>query len=227
MTPPIRSAFLVVSGVAASRAQARGVRRHRPIANPGESNGDSDACDPCTNLIPTVPSKVKLILSKLTPPATDDRLNFKGFFLNVPGAPAVDPVASGLRILVSDSAGATPIDVTVPGGAYNAANRAGWKVNGSGTSWKYANAGSPVPLVNGVYKAQLKAYPSTPGRYKFAVKGKNGNYVVNQANLPLRGTLVIDAPFAETGQCGETAFQAPPAKPNCAVAGGGKTVKCK
>jgi len=62
-------------------------------------------------------------------------------------------------------------------------------VNGSGTAWKYSNSTSPV---NGIYKAQLKAYPSTPGKYKFAVKGKNGTYAVDTANLPLTGTLVID-----------------------------------
>ncbi len=97
-------------------------------------------------------------------------------------------------------------------------------MSGSGTAWKYGNATSPV---NGIYKAQLKAYPSTPGKYKFAVKGKNGNYVVNAANLPLTGTVVIDVPYATTGQCGETAFLLPPAKPSCTVAGGGKTVKCR
>ena len=198
------------------------------IPNTDQANNDSDsfgdACDPCTNIVPTVPSKTKLILTKLLAPATDDRLNFKGFFLAVPNSPPVDPVANGLRVLVSDSLGNTPIDVTIPGGAYNPTTRIGWKVNGSGTSWKYSNSTSPV---NGIYKAQLKAYPSTPGKYKFGVKGKNGNYVVNTNNLPLKGTLVIDVPYAETGQCGETEFQTPPTKPNCSVAGGGKTVKCK
>ena len=119
------------------------------------------------------------------------------------------------------------VDITVPGGAYDAVNRVGWKVNGSGTAWKYSNAGNPVPLVNGINKAQLKAYASTPGKYKFSVKGKDGNYAVNTANLPLTGTLVIDVPYATAGQCGETAFLTPPTKPNCSVAGGGKTVKCK
>jgi len=39
--------------------------------------------------------------------------------------------------------------------------------------------------------------------------------------------VVIDVPFAATGQCGETAFQTPPTKPNCSITGSGKNVKCK
>jgi len=60
------------------------------------------------------------------------------------------------------------------------------------------------------------------------VKGKNGNYPVNGANLPLVGTIVIDVPNATTGQCGEAKFPAvPPAKPSCLSTSGGKTIKCK
>jgi len=48
------------------------------------------------------------------------------------------------------------------------------------------------------------------------------------ANLPLVGTIVIDVPYATTGQCGEAKFTVtPPAKPSCLSTSGGKTVKCK
>ena len=77
--------------------------------------------------------------------------------------PTIDPVTNGVRFLVIDSTGAIPVDVTIPGGAYNAANKVGWKVNGSGTSWTYKNAGTVVPLVNGITKVQLKAIPRRPG----------------------------------------------------------------
>jgi hypothetical protein len=202
------------------------------IPNPSQTNADADAlgdaCDPCTNLVPTGQDKVKLTLTKLLAPATDDKLSFKGFFTSVPATPTIDPTTNGVRILITDSTGVTPIDITIPGGAYNVANRAGWRVNGSGTSWTYKNAGTAVPLVNGIQKVQLKKQASPPGKYKFGVKGKNGNYAVNTANLPLVGTLVIDPPYAATGQCGEAMFPAtPPAKPSCLSVSGGKTVKCK
>ena len=48
------------------------------------------------------------------------------------------------------------------------------------------------------------------------------------ANLPLVGTIVIDVPYATTGQCGEAKFTVtPPAKPSCLSTSSGKTVKCK
>ena len=54
-----------------------------------------------------------------------------------------------------------------------------------------------------------------------------GRKPINGANLPLVGTIVIDVPYATTGQCGEAKFTAtPPAKPSC-LTSGGKTVKCK
>lgn len=75
---------------------------------------------------------------------------------------------------------------------------------------------------------QLQAIRSTPAKYKFSVKGNDGSYPADAANLPLVGTIVIDAPFAVTGQCGEAAFpSAPPLRPSCRAASGGKTVKCQ
>jgi hypothetical protein len=40
-------------------------------------------------------------------------------------------------------------------------------------------------------------------------------------------TVVIDPPFASTGQCGEAGFGVPPAQPSCLALSGGNTVKCK
>ncbi len=202
------------------------------IANPGQENDDTDplgnACDPCTNSVPTGQNKVKLTLTRLLAPANDDKLSFKGFFTDVPSTPTIDPVMNGMRIIISDSAGNQPVDITIPGGAYNTGTKAGWKVNGSNTVWLYKNPGTVIPLVNGITKMQLKKQSSPAGTYKFTVKGKNGNYPVNPVNVPLIGALMIDVPFAMTGQCGEATFTAvPPARPSCVSTSGGKNIKCK
>jgi hypothetical protein len=136
-------------------------------------------------------------------------------------------VTNGARFLIVDSTGAIPVDVTIPPGAYDPATKTGWKVNGRGTAWTYKNTGAGVRLVNGITTVQIQR-SSRPGKYQTLVMGKNGSYPVNTANLPLVGTIVIDAPFAATGQCGEAQFSAtPPGKRRCVAAGGGKTVRCK
>jgi hypothetical protein len=202
------------------------------IANTSQDNNDTDplgdACDPCTNLAPTAQSKAKLIVSKLLDPAGDDRIAFASFFTSVPTSPTIDPVVNGARFLVTDGTGAIPIDITIPGGGYDPVAREGWKVNGAGTSWTYQNSGMVVPSYNGITKIQIKAVPSTPGKFKVGVKGRNGTYPVNAANLPLMGTIIVDVPYATTGQCGEARFpEVPPAKPSCVAASGGHTVRCK
>jgi len=47
------------------------------------------------------------------------------------------------------------------------------------------------------------------------------------ADLPLKGTPVIDSPLARTGQCGEALFPGPHPTPSCALKAGGSTMKCK
>ena len=69
-------------------------------------------------------------------------------------------------------------------------------------------------------KVRIVEKASAPGTLRFSIRGKNASVAVNQANLPLKGTFVIDTPLATTGQCGET--NAP-----CRVLGGGKTILCR
>lgn len=200
------------------------------IANPTQANGDADAlgdaCDPCTNRVATRQDRVSLKLTKLLPPGTDDRVTFKGTFRFVPGA--LDPVANGVRFLVADSTGATPIDMSIPGGAYDPGTRVGWSAKGNGTAWTYQTAGSSLPPIGGIQTVRLRTGVGVPQRIKVTLKGKDGSYPIDPGNLPLVGTLVFETPLATSGQCVEASFWAapPPASPRCEQSGGGQTVKC-
>jgi hypothetical protein len=45
--------------------------------------------------------------------------------------------------------------------------------------------------------------------------------------LPLRATVVIDPPYATTGQCADADFFGPPPLPDCHTAAGGSAIVCK
>jgi hypothetical protein len=192
-----------------------------------DADGRRDTCDPCTNLVPTGQERARLTLSRLLPPANDERLKFKGYFTGVPSSPPIDPLANGVRFLVVDGRGATRVDVTITGGAYDSSTGAGWQARGGGGSWQYRNSGRVIPRPGGIEKVKLRMLGNPPGRVGFDVKGRNGDYRLDAADLPLVATLVIDAPVATTGQCGEARFPVlAPEKPSCSANQSGSTISC-
>jgi hypothetical protein len=183
------------------------------ICRDTDGNGVCNADEACS--AGAVVVKPKLQLKKLDTPAGDDGLAFSGE-MTIPTSPAIDPVANGARVVVTDGDG-TVADVAIPPGAVDPVTKIGWKPNKSATSWTYANKAGLV----GITKVSVKTTTKTPGLVKFKVTGKNGAFPTTPGALPLAATFTL----ATAGQCGAADFSGPLA--SCEFNGKQSTVKCK
>ncbi len=174
----------------------------------GDGDGVGDACDPCTNLLPTFFGRARLRLSRLATQPGDDRLRLRGkLSLPAPMAPALDPHAKGVRFLLTGVGGAFALDATIPGGSYDAGTGVGWQAKASGRAWDYRNAGVAAPRIGGIERVRLSIKPSARHTLvRFMVRGRDWNYAVRETDLPAHVTLVLDSPVARTGQCAEGSF---------------------
>jgi hypothetical protein len=193
-----------------------------PDQRDDDGDGRGNACDPCTNVVPTTVQKAVLTITKLQTPVGDDRMKIKAIISGVPSQPAIDPIDHGLRILLTDVLGDAVIDARLPGGAYSTDDKAGWR--GSELAWNYTNGGQDRPLIQGISKVTLHGRTSQPGVFSVAITGKNGSFAIPDGALPLLVTVVIDPPLATTGQCGEIGFSAPA---QCVAVAAKGTVICK
>jgi hypothetical protein len=200
--------------------------------NPGQEDADGDdqgdACDLCTNTLPSFADRSKVILAKLSTPPGDDTAKIKGRCIPFQETPTIDPVANGMRLVMQDAQQNTPLDATIPGGAYDSVTKSGWKVHTfpTGLTAQYKNAGTVVPLINGLKKLKF-VLKSGLGITKFSAAGKGGSYPVGPLGSPIKVTLIADPPISETGQCCEMFFPGPPPAPSCTFLGGGATLRCK
>jgi cysteine-rich repeat protein len=183
-----------------------------------DGDGISDACDPCTNFVPVFIRRPRLTIGRLDTLPGDDTLRLRGM-MTVPTSPVVDPAAHGLRVLLVDAAGATILDAMVPPGR---SHGRGWTTNRAGTAWTYRDREGD----RGIVKVRLATLHATPGTLAFEVVGRNGSYPVSPLRVPLRGTVVIDAPAARRGQCAEAVFPGPWG-PRCAFDQTGRTLHCR
>jgi hypothetical protein len=203
---------------------------HDPNPDQADTDNDQigDACDVCTGGV--LATHEKLIVDKLLTtnvPAPDDTLKLKGRCLPFPETPVIAPLTNGMRLVLQDNLGNRPLDVTLPGGAFDVSTKAGWKVHTfpTGVTAQYKNAGTVVPLLNGITKVKL-VEKNGIGITKVSAVGKGGNYPVSLAGAPVMATIIVDPPIAETGQCCEFKFPGP-TPPSCVFLGNGATLRCK
>ncbi len=154
----------------------------------------------------------------------ETKLHFQGLLPlePLPLDPAFDPVAHGARVVVVDASGKALLDETVPGGAFDGTTKTGWRHALRSKQWVYAR-----PSSRGIHRVVLKSVARTSNLVQFVVDADLGSTrLPTQAQLPLEGTLVIDAPVARNGQCGAAELGgAPPATP-CKLPRG-KRIVCK
>jgi hypothetical protein len=158
----------------------------------------------------------KLALTKIASPPGDDTLKWKGG-LTLPPATTVDPLTTGVRILI-DGAQGTILDAVIPGGAYDKGSKTGWKSNNGKSSYK-----NPSGIL-GIRKVAIQQSTKVPGLVRFAIVGKGGSYAVDLDDPQLSATLVLGPAGAA---CGVADFPGPPPAPTCVAKLAKGKVSCK
>ncbi len=150
----------------------------------------------------------KLEIRRLATPPGDDTLSFRGrLVLPDPFEPTLDPIETGIALVVEDAAGKRLVDLSIPGGAYDPEAREGWKQLRARSGWKYVNRHrSPPGGIRDVVIHDLSR--RQPGTLDLRVRTRRGAFAISSGDLPLTALVSLDPPTAETGQCGQARFAA-------------------
>jgi YVTN family beta-propeller protein len=150
--------------------------------------------------------RVRLAMANLGVP-TQGKLGLSGQF--TPANPAAfDPVASGVEVILGEGTQAPDLDVSVPGGAFNATLQTGWLVSRRGDHWTYFDR-TPAPP-GGIYKVDLRKLPS--GLVRFAAWGRGGSYTATTG-------VNVGLQLLNTSECLTNSFPGPVPAPICRMRG--------
>jgi hypothetical protein len=166
---------------------------------------------PCTG--GTTIAQAKLAMA--TRPDGASKLRFQGKLAlgPLPLDPPLDPVARGARIRIEDATGHTVVDETIPGGAFDPTTSTGWRHDAGSDRWVYMRPGA-----DGIRNLVLKRVGNAGNVVRFSAKAHlPASPVPSAEQLPLTATLVVDAPVADDGRCGEAPFGGDAPATDCPV----------
>ena len=163
-----------------------------------DGDGLCDAVDACTSPLPVDGMRLRVTAGR---PG-----RMLGGSVRLSGSMAIehpfDPLADGVRVLVGPS-----LDVTIPGGAYDASTRSGWvSVTSRATPrWSYRNRSGVPP--EGVTRLSIREVTSTdPPVVRFEVQAGDGRYAELAAKTSVVTSIVLDPDRVPRLACGEVSF---------------------
>ena len=168
-----------------------------PLPTPGPLGSCPLACTSASAM-----TNAAFRLGGLDTPGGDDDLFFNGrMVLAHPFSPALDPPTYGIGIVLNALDGTRVVDTVLPGGEYDRLTKVGWRTSATGKRWRYTDKSSTP--IDGITSVVIKDLSSRqPGLVDVRIKGRRGDYSGAADPVTLTGTVVLDPPTAETGQCG-------------------------
>lgn len=194
------------------------------IAPDSDGDGIADVCDLCPSGTPA--DKPRLRLATYDGVPNNDALRAAGQFALSSAAVAavLDPVAQGLEVVIGAPGTPGELDVVVPPGAFDPGSRQGWKVAGSGRTWKFRGADPALPVV----RASVRLSLEEPPRVVVKARGKRRNFATLLPELPLAFRIILAPPGATSPACGETVFAGLGAQPpRCELRSNGAVLVCR
>jgi hypothetical protein len=130
---------------------------------------------------------------------------FKGK-LTFPSTPGLDLARTGVRLLLVGGDGRTVLDATAPAGTFDKGRREGWR------GLTFRSRSGPVTVV------AVRLAKKRPRDVGFTLSARAVDVTPGAIVPPLSATVLLDAPTAASGLCGEVRFTGPAsANPACTV----------
>ncbi len=208
---PARGPFVMTVAFVVSDEQP--VDPPPPLGDPGPLGPCPLACASAAPM-----TRSALRVARLDTPPGDETLAFSGrVVLPHPFTPGLDPLVSGIGIVLTDELGTALLETFIPGGPYDTVTKTGWRVSATGRRWRYVNRSAMPP--HGITSVVIKNFSHRePGLIDFRVTGRDAAYGLTPDAAAVTGTLIVDPPSAESGQCGTT---------TAACSGRGGAVRCR